>query len=77
MPTITLEEAQARLAELIHRLAPGEGVTITENDRPVATLVTLLAAEAPRPVPGRCRGMLTVIAEDDEHLSDWAEYMGP
>ncbi len=76
MFTITLQEAQANLAELIHRLAPGEGVTIMENDRPIARLVTVPAAEAPRPVPGRCRGMLTVIAEDDEHLKDWAEYMG-
>ncbi|MCA1685140.1 MAG: hypothetical protein LC745_03985, partial [Planctomycetia bacterium] len=65
MSTITLQEAQANLAELIQRLAPGEGVTIMENDRPVARLVTVPAAEAPRPVPGRCRGMLTVIAEDD------------
>ncbi len=36
MSTITLQEAQSTLAELVHRLAPGEGVTITENDRPVA-----------------------------------------
>jgi antitoxin (DNA-binding transcriptional repressor) of toxin-antitoxin stability system len=75
MSTITLQEAQARLAELVHGLAPGEGVTITETDRPVARLVTAPAAEAPRPVPGRCRGMLTIIAEDDEHLKDWAENM--
>jgi prevent-host-death family protein len=34
--TIALQEAQANLADLVHRLAPGEGVTITENDRPVA-----------------------------------------
>lgn len=76
MSTITLQEAQARLAELVHRLTPGEAVTITENDQPIARLVTVPAGEAPRPVPGRCRGMLTVIAEDDEHLRDWAEYMG-
>ena len=44
MSTITLQEAQAILAELVHRLAPGEGVTITENDRPVARLVTLPSA---------------------------------
>lgn len=51
MSTITLEEAQAALAELVHRLAPGEGVTITENDRPVAQLLGVFA-EGPRPVPG-------------------------
>jgi antitoxin (DNA-binding transcriptional repressor) of toxin-antitoxin stability system len=31
MPTITIEEAQATLLELIDRLAPGEEVIITRN----------------------------------------------
>lgn len=39
MPTITIQEAQARLSELIHRLAPGDEVVIVENDEPVAKLV--------------------------------------
>ena len=33
MSTITLQEAQANLADLVRRLAPGQAVTITENDR--------------------------------------------
>ena len=39
MPTVTIEEAQNKLTELIHRLMPGEEVVITENDQPVARLV--------------------------------------
>ena len=39
MTTVTLKEAQSALADLIHRLSPGEEVVITENDRPVAWLV--------------------------------------
>ena len=31
--------------------------------------------ETPRAVPGRGKGMLTIIAEDDDHLKDFAEYM--
>src|SRR5271157_2409296 len=38
MPTVTIQEAQARLSDLIHRLAPGDEVVITENDEPVAKL---------------------------------------
>jgi len=38
--TITIDEAQAKLRELIHRLAPGEEVIITENQEPVAKLVS-------------------------------------
>ena len=52
MDTITLQQAQATLADLVHRLAPDEGVTIIENDRPVSRLVRVPAADSPRPVPG-------------------------
>ena len=39
MSTVTLEEAQARLPELIARLAPGEELIITRDAQPVARLV--------------------------------------
>ena len=55
--TITIDEAQAKLKELIHQLAPGEEVVITENQQPVAKLVSEAAeAEdraAPAPRPGQ------------------------
>ncbi|HUG67372.1 MAG TPA: type II toxin-antitoxin system prevent-host-death family antitoxin [Pirellulaceae bacterium] len=38
MATFTIQEAQAQLADLIHRLTPGEEVVITENNQPVAKL---------------------------------------
>jgi prevent-host-death family protein len=74
MATVTIQEAQAKLADLIHRLTPGEEVVITENNQPVAKLVAS-RAEKPRPLPGRCKGMLTIVAEDDEHLEAFKEYM--
>ena len=74
MSTVTIQEAQAKLPDLIHRLTPGEEVVITENNEPVAKLVAS-GAEKPRPVPGRCKGMLTIVSEDDEHLEDFKEYM--
>jgi antitoxin (DNA-binding transcriptional repressor) of toxin-antitoxin stability system len=75
--TITIEEAQAKLQELIHQLAPGEEVVITENQQPVAKLVN----EKPkpksglRPPPGLGKGFISVISDDDEHLKDFDEYM--
>jgi antitoxin (DNA-binding transcriptional repressor) of toxin-antitoxin stability system len=74
MQTIPLEEAQTRLPEIIEKLTPGEEVVIVRDSRPVARLVAE-PAEKPHPLPGRCKGMLTVLSEDDEHLKDWAEYM--
>ncbi len=74
MSTITLEEAQARLPELIEKLGCGEELVILKDQQAVAKLV---AATGQRlvPEPGCCRGMLTIVAEDDEHLKDFAEYM--
>jgi prevent-host-death family protein len=71
---ITLAEAQAKLPELIHKLTPGEPVVITEDSQPVARLIADRPTRAPRR-PGNCAGMLTIVADDDEHLKDFAEYM--
>ena len=46
----------------------------TSSSGTVAKLVAS-RAEKPRPLPGRCKGMLTIVAEDDEHLEDFKEYM--
>jgi len=72
--TVTLQEAQTRLADLIAKLVPGEEVVITLNDKPVAELRTLLP-EKPQPRFGNCQGKLTILADDDEHLKDFEEYM--
>jgi antitoxin (DNA-binding transcriptional repressor) of toxin-antitoxin stability system len=75
--TISVEEAQAKLKELIHQLAPGDEVVLTENDQPVAKLVS----EPPkptiglRPPPGLGKGYITIISDDDEHLKDFEEYI--
>ena len=76
--SVSVEEAQANVKELIHRLAPGEEVIITENQQPVAKLVSeqLPPAKPPRPGPGLCKGMITFIAPDfDAPLEDMKEYM--
>jgi antitoxin (DNA-binding transcriptional repressor) of toxin-antitoxin stability system len=72
--TISVEQAQSSLKELIRRTAEGETVVITEGDEPVAKLRPVAAAK-PAPVFGSCRGMLTILSDDDEHLKEFAEYM--
>jgi antitoxin (DNA-binding transcriptional repressor) of toxin-antitoxin stability system len=76
--TITVEEAQAHLKELIARLAPGEELVITDHQQPVAKLVGEQSkpAKPPRPGPGLCKGMITYMAPDfDAPLEDMKEYM--
>lgn len=75
--SITLEEAQAHLKELIGKLAPGEEMIITDNQQPVAKLVgESLKSNRPRPEPGFGKGMITYIAPDfDAPLEELKEYM--
>ncbi|MGO8902493.1 MAG: type II toxin-antitoxin system Phd/YefM family antitoxin [Isosphaeraceae bacterium] len=76
MSTITLQEAQANLAELVHRLAPGEDVTITENDQPVARLVAAAPQQRKPRQLGTLRGTVLYMAPDfDAPLDDFKEYM--
>lgn len=74
MPTVTIEEAQASLPELIRKLTPGEDVVITHNARPVAKLVSQ-PSEKPLPVFGRGKGKVITVSEDEELLKDFEEYM--
>ena len=74
MSIVTIEESRAKLAELIDKIALGEEVIITRNQQPVAQLIPLPSAKS-QPVFGSCKGMLTIIAEDDEYLADFKEYM--
>ena len=74
LPTISMEEVQATLPGIISKLGPGEEVVITKDDQPVAKLQSL-AAGKPQPRFGSCKGMLTIVTEDEERLEDFKEYM--
>ena len=77
MPTtVTIEEAQAHLTELVARLVPGEEIVITQDEQPVAKLIGQRAAAARQPRrPGSAKGKLRILAEDEEHLEDFKEYI--
>ena len=75
MFTVSLLEAQAKLAELIHSLHFGEEVLIIENDLPIARL--LAAQPQPRQprLPGSLRGTVLHMADDfNAPLDDFKEY---
>ena len=75
MPTITIQEAQAKLAELIHRLSLGNEVVITENDQPVAKLArTGAKTQRPRKA-GSARGRVRMAPDFDAPLDEFKEYM--
>jgi len=73
MTTISIQDAQVKLPELIHGLAPGEEVVITENDQPVARIVSSTAPKSSRQL-GAMRGTVRYMAPDfDASLDDFEE----
>jgi antitoxin (DNA-binding transcriptional repressor) of toxin-antitoxin stability system len=75
MRTVTIEEAQAKLPELIDTLALGEDVIIMRNQQPVAKLVGQQRRVRKPRRPGSAKGMLVILVEDDEYLKDFKDYM--
>jgi len=72
--TVELHVAQATLSELVAGLTPDDDIVIMKDHKPVAKLVATSAVRPPR-LPGLMKGKLIILAEDDEHLKDFEEYM--
>jgi antitoxin (DNA-binding transcriptional repressor) of toxin-antitoxin stability system len=75
MTQISLEEAQCHLPDLIAALKPGEELQITKDERPIARLVAEPARLRRPRVPGSAKGQMIILAEDEEHLDDFRDYM--
>lgn len=77
MSSVTVEEAQARLTELIDQLRAGDEVVITRDARPVARLSAFPSDARGVPKLGTLRGTVTYMAPDfDAPLDDFREYSG-
>ena len=73
--TMSVEEIQVRLPEIIAALSPGHEVIITQQNQPVAKLTReCLAARQPRQ-SGSAEGKLLILIEDEEPLEGFQEYM--
>ena len=73
MLTITVEEAQSHLAEIIDKLPPGVEVVLTRDDKPVATIRATLP---PEPTPrkfGTLKGTILYIAPDFDAIPEGFE----
>ena len=73
--TVSLQEAAGNLKQLIDQLAPGDELVITDEDQPVAKLVSEPKKSAEFRKPGLGKGMITIVEDDQSHLDDFAEYM--
>jgi prevent-host-death family protein len=76
MPTVTIQEAQNRLSDLVHGLTPGDEVVITENGEPVAKLALADPTKSWPCKAGSAKGTIHWMAPDfDEPLEEFKEYM--
>jgi len=76
MSSVSIEEARAKLSELIHELHPGDEVVITEGERPVARLLPATAPATKARQLGTLRGTVKYVAPDfDAPLEDFKDYM--
>jgi len=75
MPTVNLDEAQARLREIVASLQPGEEVVLTDHGQPLAKLVKAVRTSWPCKA-GSAKGKILYIAPDfDAPPEGFQEYM--
>jgi len=73
--TLTLQEAQTRLTELIVGLPPGDEVVLTENGQPLAKIVKTARTSWPCE-PGSAKDKILWISDDfDAPMEEFKEYM--
>ncbi len=72
--TITMQEAQSNLTEIINGLSPGEEIVITRDDKAVAALraVAPAVSQTPRQL-GTLRGSVLYMAADFDAIPEGFE----
>ncbi len=75
MNRLLLEDLQKNLAEVIANLHPGEVVQIISANKIVAHLTGEQNIPHRTRQPGSAIGTLKIVADDEEHLQDFRDYM--
>jgi antitoxin (DNA-binding transcriptional repressor) of toxin-antitoxin stability system len=74
MTSITLEDAQAKLPELLNQLQPGEEVTITEHGQPLAQVRKTPRTAQPAKAGCYQKAEFWMAPDFDEPLEEFASY---
>lgn len=76
--SVTVEEAQARIGELLRRAESGERIAVTRDGKTVAELTAAAGEEAPVPrgtLLGAMEGEIWIAPDFDELGPEWDEYV--
>jgi antitoxin (DNA-binding transcriptional repressor) of toxin-antitoxin stability system len=74
MTTVTLQDAQARLPQLLAKMQPGEELTITQAGQPIAQVKKADRTSWPCKA-GSAAGKIHMSPDFDAPLEDFKEYM--
>jgi antitoxin (DNA-binding transcriptional repressor) of toxin-antitoxin stability system len=75
MTSVTLKEAQATLPDLVRRLQPGEEITITEDEQPLARVRRTSRTSWPCKAGSAKASILRIAPDFDAPLEEFREYM--
>jgi prevent-host-death family protein len=75
MSTVTLEEAQAKLPELLSQLQPGEEITITDHGQPLAHVKKAERTSWPCKAGSYQKAGFWMAPDFDAPLEEFKEYM--
>ncbi len=75
MSSVTLEEAQARLPELLGKLQPGEEITITDHGQPLAQVKKVERTSWPCRAGSYPKAEFWMAPDFDAPLEDFKECM--
>ena len=75
MSTVTLEEAQKTLPELLTRLRPGEEITITHQGQPLAQVKKVERTSWPCKAGSYRKADFWMAPDFDAPLDEFKEYM--
>ena len=75
MTNITLEQAQARLPEIVRQLQPGEEITITDQEQPLAQVRRIPRTSWPCKAGSAKNSILRIAPDFDAPLDEFQEYM--
>ena len=82
MRTITVEDAQSHLAEILAQLTPGEEIVVTRDDKPIATVRGITpflpqSQDAPSGTPGSLALRTMPVAQAQSQLAEVVDGLAP
>ncbi len=75
MTSVTIEEAQTKLSEIVRMLQPGEEITITDHEQPLARVRKVARTSWPCKAGSAKESILRIAPDFDAPLDEFREYM--